>query len=152
MRGRDGVTFYSWRRHLAKFVRLWWPSWRRHPLIPKNPFWPVKLWWPAWRRHIGRHGYYSSDLAFCRFLHFYAPKTSEIASFVKFLSKVPKMTKETIWGNIWSNNHNLGLKWPPKSVTLFALSNIPTLGICLSSSKCAFPPIKIRVRVHLTLI
>ena len=70
--------------------------------------------WPA-VSYCSQHGL----LRLCRFLHYFTPKTSEIASFVIFLSKVPKMRKGTIYGNIWSIKYELGLKWPPKSVTLF---------------------------------
>jgi len=35
-------------------------------------------------------------LRLCRFLHFYAPKTSKMLPFPDFFSKVPKMTKGTI--------------------------------------------------------
>ena len=96
--------------------------------------------------------YFQLDLETLPFSSLFAPKTSKMLPFPDFFSKVPKMTKGTIWGNIWSNNHDLGLKWPPKSVTLFVSSNTLTLEICLSSSKCAFILIKIQARGHLTLI
>ena len=79
-------------------------AWRRQ-LPRQKPYWPVTcnlqihLFVNEWRRHL--MGLTPSGtvlnilLRFCRFLHFYAQKTSKIASFVKFLSKVPKMTKGT---------------------------------------------------------
>ena len=79
-------------------------AWRRQ-LPRQKPHWPVTcnlqilLVVIMWRRHLigltPSGTVLSMLLRFCRFLHFYAPKTSEIASFVKFLSKVPKMTKGT---------------------------------------------------------
>ena len=46
-----------------------------------------------WRLHaLFQH----RNLRLCRFLHFYAPKTSEMASFPEFTLQVPKITKGTI--------------------------------------------------------
>ena len=134
----DGL---SWRRHKTK-AKLYWPvtccsshsslanTWRRHML----------------RRDAVKHCSQLGLLRLCRFLHFFTPKTPEIASFVIFLSKVPKMRKGTTLGEIRSYKYELGLKRTPKNVTFFASSNTLTLEICLSSSKCAFILIKIQVR------
>jgi hypothetical protein len=67
----------------------------------------------AFMNSLGRHGFYvrrrqditleavtycsqQGKLRLCRFLHFYALKTSKIAFFPDFTLKVPKITKGTI--------------------------------------------------------
>ena len=90
----DVVTLY----HLTPSGWILTPS----PSRFSGPSWVIFIstsFVNTWRRHL--MGLTPSGtvlhmlLRFCRFLHFYAPKTSKIASFVKFLSKVPKMTKGT---------------------------------------------------------
>ena len=63
--------------------------------------------------------------------------------------KYLKWEKKRLWVKSDQIIYELGLKLTPKNVTFFVSSNTLTLEICLSSSKCAFIPIKIQVRCHL---
>ena len=63
--------------------------------------------------------------------------------------KYLKWEKKLLWVKSDQIIYDLGLKQTPKNVTFFVSSNTLTLEICLSSSKCAFIPIKIQVRGHL---
>ena len=97
----DGSTLVSSRANLISDVVTLYhltPS----PSRFSGPSWVIFIstsFVNTWRRHLmgltPSGTVLSMLLRFCRFLHFYAPKTSKIASFVKFLSKVPKMTKGT---------------------------------------------------------
>jgi hypothetical protein len=131
-------TNYSWRPvcdAVTSYGFLFLGSWRR-----QEHFWRLHelriLILEVWRRqgitldavtYCSQHG----KLRLCRFLHFYAPKTSKMASFPEFTLQLPKITKGTIHGNIWSNKFGFGLKWPPKNGSFFASSYTLTLEICL---------------------
>ena len=62
--------------------------------------------------------------------------------------KYLKWEKKRVWVKSNQITYELGPKLTPKNVTFFVSSNTLTLEICLSSSKCAFIPIKIQVRGH----
>ena len=98
---------HLWRRHMY-YSRSDGLVWRRHNSNAKL-FWPVTYWsshsplFNTWRRHRLRcdavkHCTQLGLLRLCRFLHFFTPKTPKIASFVIFLSKVPKMKKRNDFG------------------------------------------------------
>ena len=104
---------HLWRRH-GHYSRSDGHTWRRHETPPKS-YWPVTCILlilhsnNTWSRHMIRRDVVSHYLqlgllGLCRFPHFFTPKTPEIASFVIFSSKVPKMRKETTLGEIRSNN------------------------------------------------
>ena len=56
------------------------------------------------------------NLRLCRFLHFYAPKTSKTVPFPDFSSKVPKMTKGIFRAIFDQITSTLGLNDPLKAV------------------------------------
>ena len=68
----DTVTFSLGRHHFC--------SWHRHKIALDAV------------RYCSQQG----KLRFCRFLHFYTPKTSKMLLFPEFTPKVPKITKGTI--------------------------------------------------------
>jgi hypothetical protein len=55
-------------------------------------YWAVMVFPLDAVKSLFQHG----KLSLWRFLHFYAPKTSELPSFPEFTPKVPKITKGTI--------------------------------------------------------
>ena len=141
-------------------IHLWRPPLTASPIITKGSSGPSCVNFldlqnlASWRRHVvavtsSPQVHLRVFWVFVVFRPFSLQKRPKLLLLRFSPPKYLKCEKKRLWVKSDHLMYELGLKRTPKNVTFLLSSNTLTLEICLSSSKCAFIPIKIQVRGHL---